>query len=165
MSYSLFNCKFLVVIFVSLFGLMPSAFAANFVLISSHPRATYVEIHSQKSIENDSPTLPTNGKKFSFYPSGDSLIPQIIEKLHNAIYLVSKHKKLHFMGSFLAAESAQLVQFKNCVAQGRVLFGIRTKANQLVAFIADKSGCIYSVTQQSKQDYSIEPLGILANNS
>ena len=145
---------------------------SNFVLVSSRVQPSFVEYKSPKNhIQIEQVEVQQNLHKydakcegvFSFYPSSNSVMPKIITKKDNMVFLYSGKNKLEPLGSFLPPESKDLSRMEDSVAEGKLLLGFINKAHEPVALIQDNEGVVYSVTRLSKQHYSIQSMGILAS--
>jgi len=160
--------------FIALYSTSCFAFpSSNFILVTTHAGPTFVEYkssqtHFQYSPINSSQNIHKYDAKyermFSFYPSSNGVSPSIVTKKDNMIFLSSDNNKLEPLGFFLPPESKDLSCMENSVAEGKLLLGFKNKAHVSVALIQDSSGMVYSVTRLSKQHYSIQSLGMLANN-
>lgn len=166
------NSKFFFAFSLCLFSTpcFPFPISSNFVLISSHSQPTFVEYKSPK--HNFEVELQQHLHKydsrcesvFSFYASSNSLTPKMVTKKDNKVFIFANNK-LEPLGFFISPENKELSRMENSVAEGKLLVGFKNKENEPVAIVKDNNGVVYSVRRLSKQQYSIQSLGILANNS
>lgn len=145
----------------------------NFVLMNSYPHPLYIEYKTSKTnFLNEDAKLQQNLHKydakcekiFSFYFSSNGEMPNIVTRKNNMVFLYTGKNKLEPLGFVLPSRNKILQHMENSVAEGKLLLGFKNKAHAPVAFVQDNKGIVYSVTRLSKQHYSIQTLGILANN-
>lgn len=135
-----------------------SSLSSNFILVSSQKKSYFVEHKNTKR-----GVYGADGV-FSYYSNVSAISPETVTKKENKIFLMTNKNKLEHLGFFLPPENRELVTMEAKVCEGKLLLGFRNKSNKPVAFVQDKKGAVYSVTRLSKQHYSIEALGILAEN-